>query len=334
MFGLHYLLPGDFRLGVGAGPGFNKASATPKVRVVGSLEWAPQIPPPPPPPPTATAITTASSIRKTHVRTSPASRNADPKKNGCPLRDRDGDDILDDDDACPDEPGVAERRSAEERLPDPDRDGDSIVDERRRVPGLPGIGEQRSGEERLSATPTATTSSIRRTRVRPSQDRPTRIRRRTAARSRASRTDRSASSSRCSSTLQQRRILHASDVILNAVLKIVAGARRDHEDLDRGPHRQRRPAKYNKDLSNRRAASVRKWLVQHGVDASRLSSAGYGLERPIADNVTEEGRQENRRVEFHIKEIHGKAVDENKVDEQIEDDSSSTPAKGSSGSSE
>jgi outer membrane protein OmpA-like peptidoglycan-associated protein len=55
-------------------------------------------------------------------------------------------------------------------------------------------------------------------------------------------------------------------------------------------------AAYNKDLSHRRAASVREFFIRKGFAANRFSSAGFGLERPIADNNTEEGRAMNRRV--------------------------------------
>ena len=61
-------------------------------------------------------------------------------------------------------------------------------------------------------------------------------------------------------------------------------------------------ARYNLDLSTRRAASVMRYLTEHGVDAGRLTSEGYGLTRPRATNDTEEGRAENRRVEFNIVE--------------------------------
>jgi outer membrane protein OmpA-like peptidoglycan-associated protein len=57
---------------------------------------------------------------------------------------------------------------------------------------------------------------------------------------------------------------------------------------------------FNKKLSEDRAASVVRWLVAHGVDPSRLTSAGFGLDRPLASNETPDGRRENRRVEFHI----------------------------------
>jgi outer membrane protein OmpA-like peptidoglycan-associated protein len=59
---------------------------------------------------------------------------------------------------------------------------------------------------------------------------------------------------------------------------------------------------YNMELSDQRAAEVRKYLIQKGVDASRLSSHGYGETRPLMDNKTEEGRSLNRRVEFNILE--------------------------------
>lgn len=59
----------------------------------------------------------------------------------------------------------------------------------------------------------------------------------------------------------------------------------------------------NMDLSKRRAKAVMKYLTgDGGVDKSILSSKGYGEERPIADNETEDGRIKNRRVEFTILE--------------------------------
>jgi OOP family OmpA-OmpF porin len=61
-------------------------------------------------------------------------------------------------------------------------------------------------------------------------------------------------------------------------------------------------ADYNLDLSKRRAASVRTWLVEHGIDPGRLESEGYGLTRPVQTNDTDEGRAANRRVDFKIAE--------------------------------
>ncbi len=55
---------------------------------------------------------------------------------------------------------------------------------------------------------------------------------------------------------------------------------------------------YNKKLSDKRAASVLKYLVDHGVTTDRLTSHGYGLERPIVSNDTDLNRSLNRRVQF------------------------------------
>jgi len=59
--------------------------------------------------------------------------------------------------------------------------------------------------------------------------------------------------------------------------------------------------KYNRALSERRAAAVKAYLLKQGVvDSQRIKSVGYGESKPIADNSTEKGRFENRRVEILI----------------------------------
>jgi outer membrane protein OmpA-like peptidoglycan-associated protein len=57
---------------------------------------------------------------------------------------------------------------------------------------------------------------------------------------------------------------------------------------------------YNKDLSKRRAENVKAYLVQKGIGEQRLTAKGYGSEKPTNTNKTEEGRRDNRRVEFII----------------------------------
>jgi OOP family OmpA-OmpF porin len=54
----------------------------------------------------------------------------------------------------------------------------------------------------------------------------------------------------------------------------------------------------NRKLSENRARAVMEYLVKKGVEAERLSAAGYGSSRPIASNDTLEGRARNRRVEL------------------------------------
>lgn len=59
---------------------------------------------------------------------------------------------------------------------------------------------------------------------------------------------------------------------------------------------------YNKVLSDKRAKAVMAYLVTKGVDQKRLEAVGFGVEKPLADNDTDAGREKNRRVEFNIVE--------------------------------
>lgn len=59
-------------------------------------------------------------------------------------------------------------------------------------------------------------------------------------------------------------------------------------------------AELNKTLSDKRAHAVMDYMIKKGVDASRMTANGYGMEKPIADNKTKAGRAKNRRVEFNI----------------------------------
>ncbi|MGY4535200.1 OOP family OmpA-OmpF porin [Pseudomonas sp. TE3786] len=57
---------------------------------------------------------------------------------------------------------------------------------------------------------------------------------------------------------------------------------------------------YNQKLSERRAQSVSTFLTSQGIPASKLSVVGYGESQPVADNNTDGGRAQNRRVELHV----------------------------------
>jgi outer membrane protein OmpA-like peptidoglycan-associated protein len=54
----------------------------------------------------------------------------------------------------------------------------------------------------------------------------------------------------------------------------------------------------NLALAKRRAAAVRSWLIRHGIEANCLVARRFGLDNPVGDNKTDEGRQANRRVEL------------------------------------
>ncbi len=57
---------------------------------------------------------------------------------------------------------------------------------------------------------------------------------------------------------------------------------------------------YNQGLSERRAQSVARYLINQGVSASRIQIVGYGMNQPTATNATDAGRAQNRRVELTI----------------------------------
>jgi outer membrane protein OmpA-like peptidoglycan-associated protein len=95
-------------------------------------------------------------------------------------------------------------------------------------------------------------------------------------------------------------ILPESDPIVAAVAQILTITPRigrlrveGHTDATGAPAA-------NRELSNRRAASVVAALVARGVSRDRLRSVGLGDSQPLDSNATDEGRQRNRRVEFHI----------------------------------
>ncbi len=88
------------------------------------------------------------------------------------------------------------------------------------------------------------------------------------------------------------------------LLDDVAAALKDHPEVQKviieGHTDNKGGAAKNLALSKARAESVRKYLVTKGVEKKRLAARGFGAKRPVADNKTEAGREENRRVEFVI----------------------------------
>ena len=66
---------------------------------------------------------------------------------------------------------------------------------------------------------------------------------------------------------------------------------------------------FNQTLSEKRAQTVRQYLVDQGLDASSVTAAGFGKSSPIADNGSAAGRQKNRRVEIVVSgEVIGQKI--------------------------
>ncbi|HEY5960745.1 MAG TPA: OmpA family protein [Polyangiaceae bacterium] len=97
-------------------------------------------------------------------------------------------------------------------------------------------------------------------------------------------------------------ILPVSFGLLDEVTKVMKENPQITKVLVEGHASVEGDAAHNLKLSDDRAKSVMNYLVQHGIDKSRLTSKGFGTTQPIADNKTEEGREKNRRVEFTILE--------------------------------
>jgi OmpA-OmpF porin, OOP family len=97
-------------------------------------------------------------------------------------------------------------------------------------------------------------------------------------------------------------LLHSSDALLVEVVLIM----KEHTEIARirieGYTDSTGVKQRNQKLSEARAASVKTYLVGHGVAAARMTTKGFGPEHPIADNGTQGGRAQNRRVEIRIQE--------------------------------
>lgn len=82
---------------------------------------------------------------------------------------------------------------------------------------------------------------------------------------------------------------------------------------------------FNQKLSEERAAAVKKYLVDGGIDPSRITTEGRGSSEPVASNETEEGRAQNRRIEFEIVTRRPPGAKDSVEDEARDD---ATPADG------
>jgi len=198
------------------------------------------------------------------------------KKDGCPFVDTDGDGISDARDECPEKPEDEDGFRDGDGCPDPDNDGDGIADEEDECPSEP---ETVNGVDDEDGCPDEGASGVE------VSEGEIEIEDRVFFD-----TDRATIKQKSYSVLEEvASALEANPEIEK--VRIEGHTDADGRDL------------YNLALSQRRSNAVREFLVDRGVDPSRLESKGYGEAEPIASNDTEEGRRKNRRVEMTILEV-------------------------------
>ncbi|GAB4111686.1 MAG: hypothetical protein OHK0013_47770 [Sandaracinaceae bacterium] len=197
----------------------------------------------------------------------PEDRDGFEDTDGVPDPDNDRDTILDTSDQCPNEAEDRDGFEDANGCPDPDNDQDTVLDPQDQCPLAPGRPED-NGCPRAIRLDTETGTIV---------------------------------------ILQLVEFATNRDVILDRsfpILEEVRAVLAANPQLERvrieGHTDDRGRDAANLDLSRRRAASVMRWLTEHGIEGARLEAWGCGELHPAETNQTAEGRQRNRRVEFHI----------------------------------
>jgi OOP family OmpA-OmpF porin len=188
---------------------------------------------------------------------------------GCPEPDNDKDGIPDASDKCPNQPETVNGIDDEDGCPEVDTDGDGILGSRDKCPDEP---ETKNGYKDEDGCPDEIPVALK----------------------------------KFTGVIEGINFKTASATILPGSFSILDRAvlvLKEYPDtrLEIAGHTDSRgKADYNRDLSQRRADSVKLFFIANGIDGSRLTTIGYGLDRPIADNQTESGRSKNRRTEFRL----------------------------------
>jgi|GEM_PF-366839 len=210
----------------------------------------------------------------------PETKNGFQDEDGCPDEappvDTDGDGLFDPDDKCPNQPEDKDGFQDEDGCPDPDNDKDGIPDVADKCPLEPevinGVTDEDGCPDKGKVKVQVDGERIL--------------------------------------ILEKVYFATGKDIILPRsfpLLKQVAAVLRANPQVEllrvEGHTDDQGNDASNLDLSKRRAANVRAFLVKEGIDAGRLESQGYGETKPVDSNKTAKGRENNRRVEFNIVRI-------------------------------
>ena len=300
------LRAGDLVLGVAAGPGLLQGYGSPDVRVVGLVGYAPQ----PAKPEKKVTDSDGDGLLDPddECPRDPEDRDNHQDKDGCPDPDNDQDGVLDASDRCPLDPEDKDQFEDEDGCADPDNDHDGVLDNADKCPSEPEDRDQFQDDDGCPD---------------PDNDRDGLLDGKDKCPNEAEDFDGFEDRDGCpeegsglvkltcdrieikeavyfdtnADTIQKR-----SFALLDQVSELLDQAEHVKRVRIEGHTDNRGKPQYNLELSKRRAASVLRYLSEHGVESARLESEGVGMDKPIADNNTEQGRATNRRVEFIVVE--------------------------------
>ena len=257
--------------------------------------------------PIPTTIATASPTSTTSARTSPRTRTAFEDEDGCPegnKNDRDGDGILDDVDKCPDDPEDFDGFQDEDGCPDPDNDQDGILDVDDLCPNDP---EDKDGFEDEDGCPDPDNDHDR---ILDKDDKcPNEPETYNGYQDEDGCPDRGIVERTNTGIVILKPINFEFDKAIITkdsypILDAVGATMKGNPDIQlievQGHTDEQGDDAYNLDLSDRRAKAVVDYLVAHGVDATHLTSQGYGETQPKDPRHTAAAWATNRRVEFVI----------------------------------
>jgi outer membrane protein OmpA-like peptidoglycan-associated protein/opacity protein-like surface antigen len=211
-------------------------------------------------------------------------------EDGCPEIDNDGDRVIDKRDECPNEPEDIDGFQDLDGCPDPDNDEDGVLDGDDLCPNTPaGTRVNKDGCIEVEAATSA-----------PVEIKKPPVKAPVAAPVVAAKTPVDDSKVLKGVTFKSgsAQLAPGSITVLVEVAARLQATPQEKFEI-RGHTDSAGDAEDNRDLSMRRAISVRDSLIQMGVADSQLKAVGYGEDEPLVSNSTSQGRSRNRRVELH-----------------------------------
>jgi outer membrane protein OmpA-like peptidoglycan-associated protein len=235
----------------------------------------------------------------------PGVRTSDPRTNGCPRGDRDHDTVFDDEDACPDVPGIRTSDPKTNGCPRGDRDSDGVYDDEDACPEIPGI---RTSDPKTNGCPRSDRDNDT---VFDDEDACPDVPGVRTADPKTNGCPPAGDQVRLEGDkillddiihfeIDSPRVPHVSWPVVRKVADFIK-ANPDVLEIDIEGHADETgTSEHNLILSRMRADAVKKIIVEDGVDEKRITTHSYGETRPKVPGHAEEQLRQNRRVEFTV----------------------------------